>query len=105
MKNTVDLSTKASMFKLEAVMLKMAKDKLSKAAEEASDRAHAVERKARDAEAALKKSIEENARLLGINKALIAEAEELKAWSAKAEASKAEAQIMVKMVEKKMAML
>ena len=46
MKNTTDLSTKASRFKLEASMLRVAKDKLLKIAREASDRANTVEKKA-----------------------------------------------------------
>ncbi|KAG1330692.1 putative uncharacterized membrane protein [Cocos nucifera] len=95
----------ASRFELEASMLKMVKDKLSKVVGEASDRANTIEKKAQDAEAALKRSVEENARLLNINKTLVTEVEELKARSANAKVSKAEALNMVKMTKEKMAML
>ncbi|KAG1327880.1 hypothetical protein COCNU_01G018140 [Cocos nucifera] len=105
MKNTVDLSTKASRFELEASMLKMIKDKLSKTVGKASNRADAAEKEAQDAEAALKRSIKENARLLGINKALVTEVEELKTQSTNTKASEAEALTMVKMAKEKMAML
>ena len=87
---------------MEAALLKVAKDKLSKAVREASDGAYAIEKKVHNTEAALKRSAEEKARLLGINKALVAEVEEHKA---KAKASKAEARIVVRTVEEKMAML
>ncbi|EHA8588218.1 hypothetical protein COCNU_scaffold004419G000040 [Cocos nucifera] len=105
MEKTVDLSTKASRFEVEPAMLKMAKDMLLKVVGEASSRADAVEKKVRDVVAVLKRSTEENTQLLDINKSLVAEVEELKARFAKAEASKAEAQIMVKMAKEKMAML
>ncbi|KAG1327688.1 hypothetical protein COCNU_01G016220 [Cocos nucifera] len=52
--------------KMEVEMLKIAKDKVSKAVEEASTRADAAEKRAQDAEAALEKSIKENLRLSGV---------------------------------------
>ncbi|EHA8588711.1 putative paramyosin-like [Cocos nucifera] len=56
----VELPNEASRHKMEAEMLKIAKDKMSKAIGKASIRADAIERKAQDVEAALKKSGEEN---------------------------------------------
>ncbi|KAG1366827.1 hypothetical protein COCNU_13G006170 [Cocos nucifera] len=61
MKNTADLSSKAMDFEVEVALLKKAKDQLSKAIEEASDIAKAVEKKLQDAKVALMKSTEENA--------------------------------------------
>ncbi|KAG1342147.1 hypothetical protein COCNU_05G003760 [Cocos nucifera] len=102
MENTIDLLTKATRFELEASMLKAAKDKLSKVVGEASEKVNAAKRKVQDVEAVLMRSTKENAQLLGINKALEVEIEELKARSINAEAFEAEA---LKMAEEKMAML
>ncbi|KAG1330528.1 putative paramyosin-like [Cocos nucifera] len=102
MEDSVDLSTKTTRFELEASMLKTAKDTLSRAVGEAFDRVDAAEKKVQDAETALMRFAEENAQLLGINKALDAEVEELIARSANAEASEAKA---LKMAKEKMAML
>ncbi|EHA8589782.1 hypothetical protein COCNU_scaffold012362G000010 [Cocos nucifera] len=74
--NSVDLSDKAIRFEVESIILKRTKDQLSKAIGEASDRAEAAERKAKDAE-------------------------ELKARVVKVEAFEAEALLVVKIAEEK----
>ncbi|EHA8588712.1 hypothetical protein COCNU_scaffold006430G000020 [Cocos nucifera] len=71
----IRLSTKASRFNIKAKMLRVARDKLSKAAREASTRADAAKKRAQDIEAVLKKSTEENSRLSGMREALIAKVE------------------------------
>ncbi|EHA8588634.1 putative paramyosin-like [Cocos nucifera] len=99
--NTVDLSDRATRFEIENIILKKTKDQLSKAFGKISDRAEATEKKVQDAEAALKKSIKENVRLLGINNVLEVEVEELRARVTKAEASEAEALLVAKIAGEK----
>ena len=60
-------------YELEAGMLKGAEDKATREAGEASMRANAIEKRADDAEAALKGAVEENSRLLGKIKGLEAQ--------------------------------
>ncbi|KAG1347925.1 hypothetical protein COCNU_06G017540 [Cocos nucifera] len=55
---------------MDAEMLKIARDGALKEVGEASARANDAERRAQDAKMALRKSIEENFRLLGIKEAL-----------------------------------
>ncbi|KAG1331015.1 hypothetical protein COCNU_02G009830 [Cocos nucifera] len=101
----VELSTKVSRFKMEAEMLRVARDKLSKTVKEAFARADAIEKKAQDIEVVLKKSAEEKSQLSSMRDALTTKVEELEVRSAKAETFRAEAQIALKIVKEKMAML
>ncbi|KAG1368370.1 hypothetical protein COCNU_14G008380 [Cocos nucifera] len=89
------------LYPVEVALLKKAKDQLSKVIGESSDRAKNVKKKLQDAEAALMKSTEENARLLGINKILEVETKELKVRVIKAKASEAEALLAVRSAEEK----
>ncbi|KAG1368385.1 hypothetical protein COCNU_14G008530 [Cocos nucifera] len=100
-KNTVDLSDKATRFEVEVTILKRTKDQLSKVSGKTFDRTEATKKKAQDAEAALMRVAEENARLLSINKILEAEVEELKARVTRAKASEVEALPTAKIVEEK----
>ncbi|EHA8587243.1 hypothetical protein COCNU_scaffold001677G000110 [Cocos nucifera] len=84
MEYTVGLLTEATKHKMDIKTLKSLKDRALKEAREASVRADAVKRRAQDTKTMLKKSVEENSRLLGIKEALMVKVEELKAQSAKA---------------------
>ena len=77
--NTVDLSDRIAKFEIEIMILKKAKDELLKVVGETSNRAEVIKKKIQDAEAVLKKFVEENVWLLGINKVLKAEVKELRA--------------------------
>ena len=99
--NTIDLWNRAARFEIETTILKKAKDELSKAVGETTNRAEAAEKKVQNAETALKKSIEENVRLLDINKILEAKVEELRAWVTKVEAFEVEALLLTKIAGKK----
>ncbi|KAG1368390.1 hypothetical protein COCNU_14G008580 [Cocos nucifera] len=74
-----ELLTKMTRHKMDVEMLKITKDKILKEAREDFTRADATEGRAEDVEIVLKKSAEENSRLLGIREALAVEVEELKA--------------------------
>ncbi|KAG1370044.1 hypothetical protein COCNU_15G004100 [Cocos nucifera] len=105
MECSIDLSAKASKHKMDVEMLKIARDRALREVDETSARADDAERRAQDAEAALRKSIEENFWLSGIKEALTTEVEVLKTQSAKAKALTTKTKIMLKSVEEKKAKL
>ena len=108
MERSTELLDKARKHKTDVETLKITKDKALKVAGEASIRAHVVERRARDAKEALKRSIEENSWQLGTQKALAMKVEELKTWSVKTgelEAKVTKAKTALKAIEGKIAKL
>ncbi|KAG1342290.1 hypothetical protein COCNU_05G005190 [Cocos nucifera] len=92
-------------YRTKAEMFKVAKDRASKEAKEASTRVEAIEKRAQDAETALMKSIKENSHLLGVNEALTLEMEVLKVRLVKAKVFEKEARAALKDIEERMAML
>ena len=106
MEQSVELSAETRKHKTDAEMLKGTRDKTIKETREASVQTDAAEKGTGDAEAALRKIVEENSQLLGIQEALTTEIKELKAQSAKAEGLEAEIEkikAMLKIVEEKIA--
>ncbi|EHA8587782.1 putative paramyosin-like [Cocos nucifera] len=96
------------MYKTDAKMLKIMKDKALKEAGEASTRVDAIERRAEDAETMLRRSAKENYQLLDAKEALVAKVVELKARSAKVrelEAKIVEIKTILKVAEEKVANL
>ena len=86
-------------------MLKIAKDRISKGAGEASARAKATEKRAQDAKMVLMKFVEENSHLLGVNEALTSKMEVLKARLVEADVFEEGAQAALKDIEERMAIL
>ena len=66
MEHSLELSTEARKHKADTKMLKVTKDKAEKEAREASMKADAAVRRAKNTEVALRGAVEENSRLLGI---------------------------------------
>ena len=63
--SSYELAKKMKKSRLEVKMLKRAKEKAEKEVGEVSMKADTIERRAEDAEVALRKTVEENSRLLG----------------------------------------
>ncbi|KAG1327756.1 hypothetical protein COCNU_01G016900 [Cocos nucifera] len=104
MEHFAELSTEMRKHKIDVEMLKITKDKIVKIAREASTRANATERRAKDAKEALRETMEENFWLLGTQEALEAKVKELRTQSARIEELEtkvAEVKIMLKATKKK----
>ncbi|KAG1342070.1 hypothetical protein COCNU_05G002990 [Cocos nucifera] len=101
----MERTSKAMRFRTEVKMLKVAKDRPSERAEEASTRIEAIEKRAQDAKATLVKSIKENSHLLGIKEALTLKIEALKTRLVEVDVFKEGARAALKDAEKRMALL
>ncbi|KAG1361495.1 hypothetical protein COCNU_09G009580 [Cocos nucifera] len=99
--NIIDLSKWMMELEIQSTILRKAKDQLSKEVAKTLDRAEEVEKKILSTETALKKFVEENVRLIGINGALEVEIVELRDRVIKIEASEVEALLLVKAIEEK----
>ncbi|KAG1348193.1 hypothetical protein COCNU_06G020220 [Cocos nucifera] len=104
MERTSKLSFEATRYKIEAKMLKVAKDRASEEAEEASIRIEATEKRAQDAKIVLVKSTEENSHLLGVNEALTSKIEVLKTQLIEVKVFEEGAQGALKNTEERMAL-
>ncbi|EHA8587912.1 hypothetical protein COCNU_scaffold003579G000020 [Cocos nucifera] len=92
-------------YRIDAEILKVAKNRASKGAKEASARTKVIEKRAQDVETVLVKFAEENSHLLGVNEALTSKIEVLKTQLVEVEVFEEGARVALKDVEERMASL